>query len=283
MAKPNSGSDQQRPLDPGPEVWDRLGVVPGPELHAGFQSRVFRATGASGSLVVKLIESGHDNHVVPRTELVCRLAEINRAVVGPIPLQSKLVTEIDAWHAVCYPYIEGPSPDTGNRQDVEAMAATLASLHDSLSTLDAELPPVVALRDAGIGEPVQGQIIHGDYGASNLIAGPAGLRVIDLDDCGWGSIEFEIGNSLYLALFDSWNSGDLDRYDRFRLWFVDRYRGIASTPIDEGRVDRAIQTRVGALRRWLVNPAEAPIGIQTSSEEWQRRLHSFVSDVSDTA
>lgn len=60
------------------------------------------------------------------------------------------------------------------------------------------LPPVQGL-EGGSWDADRGdiQLIHGDYAASNLIATPSGLRVIDFDGCGEGSSEAEIGNSLY--------------------------------------------------------------------------------------
>ncbi|MCP4964407.1 MAG: phosphotransferase, partial [bacterium] len=270
---------------PAPGIWTRLGLLPGAEVHAGYQSRVFRATGEAGPLVVKLIEIRGDDAVVAahRIEVVQRLSEMNPAVVGPVLLGSNLATEVDAWQAVCYPYVEGRTPNTDDRHDVEAMATTLATLHASMSTLvDANLPLVAALQDAGHDPSCRGQMIHGDYAAANLIATPAGLKIIDFDDCGHGSVEFEIGNSLYMKLFDSWHSGNFDSYHRFRSWFVDGYRTASSTPLDDRLVDKAIQTRTSVLGQWLANPAKAPTGIRTSPPEWRQRLRAFVNEVSGT-
>ncbi|MCP4959031.1 MAG: hypothetical protein GY925_07135, partial [Actinomycetia bacterium] len=50
------GPDQRNLAYPAPGIWTRLGLLPGAEVHAGYQSRVFRATGEAGPLVVKLIE-----------------------------------------------------------------------------------------------------------------------------------------------------------------------------------------------------------------------------------
>lgn len=284
MPEPAGGADQPKLAFPSPVVWRRLGLIPGAEVQAGYQSRVFRATGEAGQLVVKLIERTRDDAVTrQRIEVNRQLAEVNPAVVGPVPLGSNLVTDVDAWQAVCYPFVQGRSPDTDDRHDVEAIAATLATLHDSLSTLkDAKLPPVAAVQDLKDDRMSRGQLIHGDYAAANLIVTSAGLKVIDFADCGQGSVEFEIGNSLYMALFDSWHNGDLDRYDRFRSWFVDEYRSCAPMPVYEGLMDRAIQIRTMALEQWLAHPSEAPTGIRTASTDWRRRLQSFVNEVSGT-
>ena len=160
------------------------------------------------------------------------------------------------------------------------MAATLATLHRSLASLsDTDLPPVAALVANPNDRLRDGQIIHGDFAAANLILTPSGLRVIDFDECGWGSIEFELGNSLYLELFDAWRAGSLDRYHRFRSSFVDAYREAAAAEVDEDLVDEAIRVRASALARWLSTPADAPVGIRTASAAWRKRLHSFIDDV----
>lgn len=122
-------------------------------------------------------------------------------------------------------------------------------------------------------------MVHGDYAAMNLIATTSGLRVIDFDECGQGSIEFEIGNTLYMVLFDAWHAGEHDRYDRFRSWFVNTYRRAASFDVDEALLDEAIRVRARALKRWLAAPTEAPIGIRTASPAWRRQLQLFVDEI----
>ncbi|MCP3990400.1 MAG: phosphotransferase [Actinomycetia bacterium] len=275
------GSEPPRLGEPSPSVWTELGLTREAEVHGGHQSKVFLATGQAGPLIVKLARASPAADVLrQRVEIIRQLADINRAVVGPLELRSNLVTDVGQWRVVCYPYVEGTSPDTDDRCDAEAMAETLAMLHDSLATLtEAKLPLVAALR----GEPDDGlrhgQVIHGDYAAANLIVTRSGLKVIDFDDCGHGSVEFEIGNSLYMVLFDAWYSGTPYRYERFRSWFVDAYRNTASFHIEEALLDEAIGVRARALARWLAKPTEAPEGIRTSSPEWRQRLRSFVDDM----
>jgi len=281
MAEPEKKSDQPGLADPPASVWTKLGVIPEAELRGGFQSKVFLAKGTAGRLIVKLVEAGQADVVFrDRVEVARQVAQINPSVVGPLAVGSDLVFSIDQWSAVFYPYVEGSKPDTGNRRDVETMATTLATLHGSLRTLTAvTLPPVSALQEtthAGLG---QGQLIHGDYAAANLISTPTGLKIIDFDECGHGSVEFEIGNTLYMVLFDAWHAGTPDRYERFRSWFVDAYQSAASTHVEDSLLDEAIRIRAKALERWLAKPAEAPIGIRTSPPEWRRKLHRFVVEV----
>lgn len=270
-----------RPFPP-PSMWNRLGLRPESEVYAGHQSRVFvaRDPGATRR-VVKLVESGeHDVVFRYRIELLARLAARDPAVVGPLDVGSDLVLDIEGWQVVCYPHIDGVPPDVDDRATVLAMATTMARLHESMAALaPVELPPVAALATAEAGPgPGRGRLVHGDYGAPNLIATPVGLRVIDFDDCGLGTVEFDIGNSLYLVCFDAWRSGELDRYLRFRSRFVGDYLRAAPVPSDISRpaIDEAIGTRLRALDRWLRSPGDAPAGIRTASPEWHDRLRRFV-------
>ncbi len=288
---PTTGDDPDRsaPGHPSPNFWADLGIVPVAEIHAGHQSTVFRATGDSGPLLVKLIDGRPDETAVARrVEIVRRLAEINPAVVGPVAVRSNLVNSAGNRQVICYPFVEGRRPNTDDRHDVEAMATALATLHQSLATVtmtvtDPALPPVAALEDQANGDQSPDRIIHGDYGAPNLIVTPDGLRIIDFDDCGRGSVEFEIGNSLYLELFDAWNSADIERYHRFRRRFVNRYRTVAppQPAIDNALIDDAITIRANALDRWLTNPHRAPAGIRAASPAWRQRLHAFLGEVAD--
>ncbi len=281
MAELDSKPDQPGLADPPASVWTELGLSPEAVVHGGFQSKVFLARARTGRLIVKLIEADHADAVLrERVQVTRQLAEINPSVVGPIVLAAEPVVRVDRWHAVCYPYIEGTRPDTRDRGDVEAMAETLAVLHGSLATLtNVSLPPVAALDATTQGALGEGQLIHGDYAAANLIATTSGLKVVDFDECGQGSIEFEIGNTLYMVLFDAWHSGELDRYDRFRSWFLDAYQRAASADVEDALLNEAIKVRARALRQWLATPTEAPIGIRTASPEWRRQLQPFVAEV----
>ncbi len=274
---------------PNDRVWKSLGLSIGPELHAGYQSMVFLAQVPSGRVVVKLSDERMLGEAFEsRVALLHDLSEVTDAVVGPVQLRSGHIERADGWAIVCYPYVEGREPDIESREDVTAMVAAMVELHESLATLDGrDVPEVAALRGAasasGAAARAGRRLIHGDYAASNLVVTADGIRVIDFDDCGYGTVDFEIGNSLYMVLFDGWLDGDFERYERFRRWFVDRYRVSAvrseGASLDDASLDEAIAIRIGALRRWLGNPAIAPIGIRTASTSWRRRLGAFVDEV----
>ncbi len=259
-------------------MWEELGLVPESEIHGGYQSRVFLAGGQSTRIVVKLLKTvDGESTTINRAEFTRRLAAINESVVGP----TDIVATTNGWTAVCYPYVEGVRPDVDSRHDVEAMAATLAGLHDSMSACEPRgLPLVPGLITAAHDNPLaQGHVIHGDYATANLIKTTDGLRVIDFDDCGQGSVEFELGNTLYMERFDAWNSGRPERYEQFRTWFVDAYRSASGSAGDDELIDAAIGVRTAALQRWLDHPADAPPGVRYSPPEWKHHLRTFLESV----
>ena len=251
------------------------------ELHGGHQSRLYRARRTGGDYVAKLTERRFvDDAYFARLDLAGRLAAIDSRVVGPLPIEGSLATAMGEWFVVAYPFVQGRSADPTDRGDVTAMAATLAELHDSMRTLDvAGLPRVAALRDVtdGLGSGRPEQLLHGDYGASNIVVNDAGVRIIDFDDAGWGPVEFEIGNTLYMAMFDATVRHDLDEYRRFREWFVDGYGVTAASAPELDVVDAAITLRKRALANWLDDLPNAPIGVRSASPEWRRLLRRFVN------
>ncbi len=262
--------------------WASVGLRCGPELHAGRQSRVFRAVLDGGPIVVKLSDGRlADQSFFRRIELLASLAEVTSSVVGPIPIRSSLVNRVDQWLVVAYPYVSGEMPDVTSQRDVIRLASALAELHQALARHEpVDLPVVAALRAHhdphsrnGFGPP---QLLHGDFSNANTLWVNHQLRIFDFDDCGYGPLEFEVGNSLYMVLFDAFVASDLSRYERFREWFVGTYRSESGSPVTDAALDSALEMRVRALDRWVNDPGSAPIGIRTSTPEWRGTLRAFV-------
>lgn len=269
-------------------------MTPIAELHGGFQSTVWLVADdgtadRADRLVVKVVPTGPADDVRRRrVDVANRLADIEPAIVGPLDRGPGLVVDVDGWSATCHRFVDGRRPRPDSAADVEAMGRTLADLHRAMAAVGpVDLPPAAALTATAGPSPVDGsgrsrvQLLHGDYGGANLLVTDGGLRVIDLDDCGLGPVEFELGNSLYLELFDAWHTDDLDRFRPFRDRFLAAYRSAASQPVDEGEVERSVQRRLAALARWLQEPATAPVGIRTSSGEWRDHLRTFVDRFAD--
>lgn len=255
-----------------------LGVILASELHGGHQSRVFSAQRNGEDVVVKLVDGRHvDRSFQVRLEVMAALADIDDSVVAPIPIAGLLATPIGDWIAVVTPFVAGEPPDVDSQRDVRRMASTLANLHRSLGRLPAfDLPTVAALSGVdhrGFGPP---QLLHGDYSSANVIFTGHRTRVIDFDDCGYGPVEFEVGNTLYMALFDAAMSSAMDGYEQFRRWFVDEYGSVSGQMLRDDLLDLAVSLRVDALARWLEAPETAPIGIRTATPAWRDALRAFV-------
>lgn len=271
-------------LPPDDAMWTSIDVVVDRELYGGHQSRVLAAELNGDHVVVKLTDRRLvDSAFGRRVGMISELAAANDAVVAPIPSSRGLVTDLGGWLAVIYPHIDGRMPDIGAEADVRTMAQQLANLHRSLEQLGPfDLPEVAALvgtewaaNNRGFSQP---QLLHGDFSRKNLLFSDGGVRVFDFDDCGYGPIEFEIGNTLYMELFDAAMSSRAERYEQFRSWLVDEYRAASGSALADERIDDAIRLRVAALGRWLDHPDTAPIGIRTATPAWRESLRGFVRD-----
>ena len=267
---------------PDDRTWSSIGVVRSEELHGGYQSRVFAGTCGGERVVVKLTDSRLvDQGYRRRVEMTSLLAQVDDSVVGPLMTKSGVIAELGAWLAVVYPFVVGETPDVSDEDDVIRMATTLARLHRSLRQLDSvDLPAVAALAGAELPTGAAGldsrQLLHGDFSPANLLLSNGRIRVFDFDDSGYGPIEFEVGNTLYMGLFDAAMSSEMQRYERFRAWFIDGYRTASGHGVPDELVDTSIALRVQALGRWLDRPESAPIGIRTATPAWRGALRAFV-------
>ena len=270
--------------------FSRLGVTLDRELHGGHQSRVWLATSdgaaVSGDLVVKLIDASMIDRALALDRLRVRnsVARYDDRVVPIVTLAGAVVNRVENCLVVASPRIDGRFLDLTNRPDVERMGRALARLHQSLRLVHVELPAVHALTTGPLVEGLQDnhQLLHGDFGTSNLLLdGEGRLWIYDFDDCGYGPVEFELGNTLFMALFDTSPSLNQpsDEYRQFRHWFLGAYKASAEHPVSEMLVDIGLQARSDALRYWLNHLDEAPVGIRTASPAWHRHLRAFAGIV----
>ncbi len=161
------------------------------------------------------------------------------------------------------------------------MGRTLARLHRSLALM----PPIDVGHVAAleVGTPLVAgsapQLLHGDFSSSNLRHHDGKLSVFDFDDCGYGPIEFDVANTLYMELFDAVMTNRIDRYRTFRTWFVDAYVSESGIDIHDDTLDAMIAVRRDALGYWIEHLDQAPIGIRTSSPEWLEQLRGFVDQI----
>lgn len=229
---------------------------------------------------IKLTESllADRSALVARLEAVASLGAAYPNVVQPIEIEGALVQAFGGWLMAATPFIEGDQLDAGSADDAKVLGRFLAGLHAALGELQTcEIPTIAALETSGLVERRSGwQLLHGDFGTQNVIVTPTMLRVFDFDDCGYGPIEYDVANSLYMEFFDSDVTNRWDAYEAFRPAFLAGYAEGSERELDIDTIDEMIGVRIEALGRWLDDLDRAPIGIRTSSPEWLETLSSFV-------
>lgn len=97
----------------------------------------------------------------------------------------------------------GDAPVFGDFRDLDVLApeqrAVLLRARDD-----------VRARLATLGEPRL--LVHGDLIPDNVLVGPAGVRVIDFDDCGTGSWLFELATSVFPLLISGGFAAGVDGF-----------------------------------------------------------------------
>jgi Ser/Thr protein kinase RdoA (MazF antagonist) len=265
------------------EEWVALGFHGVVELGGGWQSRVFAAEGASGSLAVKLTQA----HLVDRKMLeqkavvVEDLARMDASVVAPVSVCGSLVHPFREWLVTATSLIDGDRLEASNAAHRDLLGRSLAGLHRSMRQVPSvDIPRVAALRtdmDSQRWTAGSDQLLHGDFNTSNVVLTGAGVRIFDFDDCGYGPIEFDVANSIYMAGFDSWaKDGSLATFRTFRPAFVAGYARLSDRRLDDALIDSLIEMRVVSLRRWAAKPSTAPIGIRNAPAAWIETLERFV-------
>jgi len=265
---------------PDRSEWAQFEISDTVELHAGKQSRVFRAELDGIDVAVKLTDGRLTDRALlqTRTALAEALAVEVAAVVRPQRIAGALVQPIGDWLMTATPFVTGDAVDLARPGTSELLGRTLAQLHGAMALMPAQaLPPVAAL-SAVVSDADRSdwQLLHGDFNEQNMIDMPDGLIVFDFDDSGYGPIAFDVANTLYMVLFDADVHGRPKRYDAFRTAFLDGYAVGSGEQLDDDVIDEWIAVRVSALGRWLDDLTTAPIGIRTASTEWHEVLRTFV-------
>lgn len=268
----------------------KLGLSDLRELSGGHQSSVYLAKSNGEAVVLKLV----DALAVERDVLQARLTMLSalgrrtEVVCAPVAIHDLFVHELERddgvrCYAVCYQFAAGDQPDVADPGDAAMMGRELAQLHRHLAGLPIfNLPVITAFRDrpdaASTGGYGPQQLLHGDFNSANIRVASGQPRIFDFDDSGYGPVEFDLAQALYVVLFDAVTLQESSRYDVFRTNFLTAYNERAGVEQSDNALDSLITQRVLALDSWLTDRSQAPPGIQNSSAEWLRTLRGFVDD-----
>jgi Ser/Thr protein kinase RdoA (MazF antagonist) len=254
-------------------------------LHGGYQSQVYTAVADDGRPCVAKLRgtTGIDRGtLVTQMLMVANLAAFDPRVCSPLVRDGSYVLDVDidgtTKFGTLFELAEGQVPNDVSSTDAQLMGAELSKLHGSLQSLpEYDIPLVPALAAVGFepgGAPLQ--LIHGDYSSQNLRKADGSVLIFDFDDCGYGTREFDVANSLYMVLFDAVVNDTNNGYRDFEEAFVDGYiTNSTETPFDRESLPTFIDMRVNALETWLAEPRVAPVGIRTATPQWRHTLGQF--------
>jgi Ser/Thr protein kinase RdoA (MazF antagonist) len=269
-----------------PAEWTRIGLDDVRPLAGGHQSRVFAGQLDGRHVVAKLTneEFVEADRLETRMNMLHGLSQLDPDVIAPLHHRGRSVNRRGGWLIVVFPFADGPPPNTGRRDDVALMGRTLANLHRSMASLGPiDVGPIAALelveRQVVSSEGSAPQLLHGDFSAANLRLRSGRLQILDFDDCGYGPVEFDVANTLYMELFDAVTHNRIGHYTEFRGWFVEAYTSESGIDIGSDTLDEMIALRRDALGYWIEHLDQAPIGIRTSTPEWLEQLRRFVDQV----
>jgi Ser/Thr protein kinase RdoA (MazF antagonist) len=255
-------------------------------LHGGYQSLVYAAVADDGSpCVAKLRGTTGTDRATLATQMLmmANLAVVDPRVCSPLVKDDSYVLDVDTHgrtkFGTLFELAKGEIPDHARSTDAQLMGVELSKLHTSLLSLpEYEIPLVPALAAVDF-EPGSAslQLIHGDFSSQNLRKTEGSVRIFDFDDCGYGTREFDVANSLYMVLFDTVVNDRDSGYRDFEEAFVDGYRTDSTeTPLNLEALPTFIDMRVNALKTWLAKPRAAPAGIRTATTQWRHTLGQFV-------
>lgn len=270
------------------QVCAQLGLTDARELFGGHQSTVLRVEFAGSPVVLKLIDAvGVEPQLLDtRVAMVLRLAALSDAVCAPVAIRDRFVHEFNfadspGCYGICYEFADGVSPDVGDPDDAALMGRELGRLHRYMAQLPAvDLPVMTGFADTSAEEHRQcgpPQLLHGDFNSANVRLTPGRPRIFDFDDSGYGPVEFDLAQALYVELFDAGGRRN-GRYASFRRNFLNAYTESSRAEWSADSLDTLITKRVRALEGWLDDLSHAPAGIRNSSAEWHKRLRAFVND-----
>ena len=217
------------------DIHAKLGLSDLHELGGGHQSSVYLANSNGEPVVLKLVEAlGVDRDALQtRLTMLSALSRRTEAVCAPVAIHDDVVHVLERdngahCYAVCYQFAVGEQPDVTHPGDAAMMGRELADLHRHLAALRPfDLPVITGFRRHADETPISGcgpqLLLHGDFSSANIRVTAGRSRIFDFDDSGYGPIEFDLAQALYVVLFDAVTRKEPSQYEFFKANFLAGY------------------------------------------------------------
>ncbi len=240
------------------------------------QNLVFHASLNGDKCILRLSDPAHRSLAEIREELKLLgslQADGRLSVAKPLLFPSgKSLEECfhngKSYNGVLFSYIDGVEANIYSPQHSFELGMTLAKLHTALSE------QITRYDFPVMNDAVGDQLIHGDFNSSNILVNGNIFSVIDFEDACYSSYEFELANTIYMALFDSRNNVKMFDDSGFIRHFLEGYT--EANTVDLEKLRPFIDLRVKKLKSWISDPEIAPIAISSSTESWKQELTKFV-------
>lgn len=173
------------------------------------------------------------------------------------------------YNGVLFPFYEAKEPNLDSYSTASRFGMLIAELHTALENLDKsyDLP---VMKDI----PKARHLIHGDFSEGNVLQIDNSFVVIDFENAGYSTFEYELANTIYMKLFANRHNLEKLKETNYTSGLLSGYAHQRAIIVDD--VGLAIHTRIGLLKGWLLHPNSAPLAIASSSQEWKKELKNFI-------
>jgi Ser/Thr protein kinase RdoA (MazF antagonist) len=256
-----------------------INEIAGIEILAGLgghQNTVYRVLDGQRTRVLRVTDARHRSLEDLKAVhlLMGDLADLTDLVHGPVPFPSgesviPLTHDGRPHHATLSPYFSGDPIAVDTQNGAQVFGRILAELHRAMHDLTS-VYELSALPPAGGGQV----LIHGDFNPSNVLVSGQRTAIIDFENACYASVPYELGNTIYMVLFDFRHDIETFITSGLKDGFIRGYRSIEY--VNPEAIRACFDRRVFLLKGWLEDYESAPLVISSADDVWKRELTDFV-------
>lgn len=253
--------------------------IEGIEILAGLgghQNTVYQVLDGQRTHVLRVTDARHRSleELKVAHSLMRDLADLTEMVQGPVPFPSgESVIPIThggrLHHATLSPYFSGAPIAVDTRNGALVFGRILAELHRAMHD-------ITTVYEFTALSPAEGEqaLIHGDFNPSNVLVSGQSTAIIDFENACYASRPYELGNTIYMVLFDYRHDLEAFTTSGFNDGFI---RGYGRTGhVNRDAIRSSFDRRVFILKGWLEDNESAPLAISSAGDAWKRELSDFV-------